>query len=87
MSNEKQLKADALKDVVGKTWEEAELVFKEKYPGFSIRFNWKDGETVSGHKNINYNRLNVGLKDGIVLEKYAECIGPYGKEHMRAEWH
>lgn len=87
MSDEKQQKDEALKEVVGKTWEQAQKIFKEKYPQFTIRYNWKDGESVSGTKDLRRNRLNVGLQNNIVFERYAEHDGPYGREYTKAGWH
>jgi len=82
----KQLKAEAVKDIIGKTFEEAERIFLEKYPQFSIRYNRKDGQTVQGHKNIDHNRLNIAIQDGVVLGKYNYEEGGV-KYYDLPEWH
>jgi len=70
MSNTKEVKNQAIKDVVGKTWEEAQRIFTDKYPHFLLRCVWRDGQSFGGTKDLDTFRLNVGVKDGIVLDEY-----------------
>ena len=80
MSDHDELKKQAIKDVIGKSWEDAQQIFKEKYPSLSIRCNWKDGNFISSIKNLDWKRLNVGIQNGIVMEKYGHGVTHDGYE-------
>jgi hypothetical protein len=84
---ELELRDQALEEVIGKTWEQAQQIFQQKYPDFQIRFDWKDGQTFPIHKDIRWTRLTVGIQNNIVMEKYNSHTDPHGsKVCFMAHW-
>lgn len=63
MSDER---TNALNDVLGKKWPDAERIFNEKYPQFTIRSNWPC-KVIFGRENINRNRLNIGVNSNNIV--------------------
>lgn len=61
---------DATEAVVGLTVEAATKLFAEKYPNFTLHVTWQDNLSYGGEKNIDDDRLNVGVQDGIILAKW-----------------
>ena len=87
MNDIKELKKEALKEVVGKSFEEAERIFKEKYSGFVIRCVWRDGQSLPVTKNLNNSRLNVGVQDGVVVDRYGYYTAADGNRYCQdAMW-
>lgn len=60
----------AMKDVIGKTVAEAEAFFKQSYADFSIHVAWQDGQSFGGEKNIDWDRLNVGVENGVIVSEW-----------------
>lgn len=75
MMNDK-MRTETEKAIEGKPWNEAIAIFGQMYqvPGAELRKGWEDGKRIPGNKDINYNRLTVGVKNGLVVfcwdEKY-----------------
>jgi hypothetical protein len=87
MYQEDPLKQQALADILGKSWKEAEQIFKDKYPKFNIRYNWKEGESFIITKDIDDDRLTVGIENGVVVDKYNTRTDDQGRKfYWMAEW-
>jgi hypothetical protein len=73
--DEDKLRYQALLDILGKTLNEAQQIFQQKYPKFTIRCVCKDGQFCVKHQYepLNWNRLSIGIEKGIIVDKYNFC--------------
>lgn len=61
---------EATKEVIGKSVAQAEEHFQKHFADFSIHVVWEDGMTFGGPKNIDWDRLNVGVENGIIVKEW-----------------
>jgi hypothetical protein len=63
------LKAKLSQEVVGKTIDEARVLFN-LHPGFTLNVTWEDGISFGSEKNIDPQRLQVGVEKGVIVDKW-----------------
>lgn len=66
-TNRHKWAADA---IIGLPFEKAKALFASRYPMFSLRVCWEDGHYLYGEKNIDWDRLSVGVVDGVIAKEW-----------------
>jgi hypothetical protein len=79
---------NALNDILNRSLEDAKKIFSKKYPRYRLFVCWVDGVDQMTTKDIDYDRLNVGVVNGIVVNEYKRTFNEDGsvKSWRMALW-
>lgn len=67
--------------VIGKTPSQAEEIFRKNFPKFHLRIIWFEGNFMQMTNNINPNRLNIGIENGVIRATYNQYIDQDGVKY------
>ena len=83
--NETETQQKLRLSVIGKTVTEANEIFASE-PDHCLCVVWEDGKFNQIQKVVNKKRLQVGVQDGIIVEKY-QAIDCGVKSIYLMDWH